>query len=401
VDNAVTWNSLSPRVGVSYALDADRKTVVRASYASFASQLQVATSGTIAANSYGYAYYIGIDGNSNGRIEREEIEPGAIGSVGIDPDNPTVSVNAIDPDLTAPRSHEIVFGADHELMRNFAISGSFTWRRFNDPIWGVDGGEPFPVIGATTADYLLDGRVSGNTEQTGAYDVPYYALDPAVAPVGGGTITRNRPGYHRSFQGFELAATKRLADRWMARFGFSWNDEREHFTDPSLSIQDPTPIRQAPLVDGGAVIRPTSGSGKSQVYLIVPKYQFIANGFWQGPWDVGIGANLVTRQGYGKPYHVNDVLTNDPVRAFKDVLVVSDLDANRLPAVTSFDLRFQKLLRLRQSNIEFDVDIFNLFNAATVLGRQYDVEATGTRGFDSVLEIMNPRIVRLGMRVKF
>jgi hypothetical protein len=69
--------------------------------------------------------------------------------------------------------------------------------------------------------------------------------------------------------------------------------------------------------------------------------------------------------------------------------------------VTSFDLRFQKLLRLRQSNIEFDVDIFNLFNAATVLGRQYDVEATGTRGFDSVLEIMNPRIVRLGMRVKF
>jgi hypothetical protein len=401
VDDAVTWNSLSPRIGVSYALDANRKTIVRGSYASFASQLQVATAGTIAANSYGYAYYIGIDGNSNGRIEREEIEPGAIGAVGIDPDNPTVTVNAIDSDLKAPRSHEIVFGVDHELMKNFAISGSFTWRRFNDPIWGVDGGEPFPVIGVTTADYLLDGRVSGNTSQTGAYDVPYYALDPAVAPVGGGTITKNRPGYHRSFQGFELSGTKRLADRWMARVGFSWNEEREHFTDRSLSVQDPTPIRQAPLVDDGVVIRPTSGSGKSQVYLIVPKYQFIANGFWQGPWDIGIGANLVTRQGYGKPYHVNDVLTNDPVRTFKDVLVVSDLDANRLPAVTSFDLRFQKLLRLGQSNLEFDVDIFNLFNAATVLGRQYDVEATGTRGFDSVLEIMNPRILRLGLRVKF
>ena len=49
----------------------------------------------------------------------------------------------------------------------------------------------------------------------------------------------------------------------------------------------------------------------------------------------------------------------------------------------------------------FDVDLFNVFNAATVLGRQYDVEATGTRGFDSVLEIMNPRILRLGLRVKF
>jgi len=113
------------------------------------------------------------------------------------------------------------------------------------------------------------------------------------------------------------------------------------------------------------------------------------------------GANLVTRQGYGKPYHVNDVLTNDPVRTFKDVLVIDDLDANRLPTVTSFDLRFQKAVRLSRSNLEFDLDIFNVFNAATVLGRQYDVEATGTRGFDSVLEIMNPRIVRLGLRVTF
>jgi Carboxypeptidase regulatory-like domain/TonB-dependent Receptor Plug Domain len=401
LDDVVTWNTLSPRIGASYALDENRRTIVRGSYASFASQLQVATAGTVAANSYGYAYYISFDTNGNGRIERPEIEPGAVGSVGIDPDNPTATVNAIDPDLKAPRSHELVFGLDREIVPNFAVSGSFTWRRFNDAIWGVAGGEPFPIIGVTSDDYFIDGRLTGNTPQTGAYDVPYYALNPEVAPVGGGTITMNRQGYHRSFKGFELSGTKRLADRWMARVGFSWNDEREYFTDPALSIQDPTPRRQAPLIDGGVVSRPTSGSGKSQVYLIVPKYQFIANGFWQGPWDVGVGANLVTRQGYGKPYYVNDVVTSDPVRTLKDVLVIDDLDANRLPAVTSFDLRFEKGIVLGRTNVVFDVDIFNLFNAATVLGRQYNVEATGDRGFDNVLEIMNPRIMRLGMRVKF
>jgi hypothetical protein len=400
LDDVVTWNTLSPRVGVSYALDEARKTIVRASYASFASQLQVATAGTVAANSYGYAYYISFDNNSNGRIEREEIEPGAIGAVGIDPDNPTTTVNAIDPDMKAPRTHEIVIGADREIIRNFALSGSFTWRRFNGALWGAQG-EPLPIIGVTSEDFLLDGRLTGNTPQTGAYDVPFYALDPGVAPVGGGTFTANREGYHRSFKGFELSGTKRLADRWMARVGFSWNDEREHFTDPSLSIQDPTSQRIAPQIDNGVVSRATSGSGKSQVYLIAPKYQFIANGFWQGPWETGIGANLVTRQGFGKPYHVNDVVTNDPVRTFKDVLVVDDLDGNRLPAVTSFDLRFEKTIQLRRSSVVFDVDLFNLFNAATVLGRQYDVEATGTRGFDSVLEIMNPRILRLGLRVRF
>ena len=78
LDDVVTWNTCrrvwapampSTRTGKPSSA---RATLV-------ASQLQVATAGTVAANSYGYAYYIGIDGNSNGRIERAEIEPGAIG----------------------------------------------------------------------------------------------------------------------------------------------------------------------------------------------------------------------------------------------------------------------------------------------------------------------------------
>ncbi len=39
VKDAIIWNNLTPRVGLTYALNASRKTVVRASYAAFASQL--------------------------------------------------------------------------------------------------------------------------------------------------------------------------------------------------------------------------------------------------------------------------------------------------------------------------------------------------------------------------
>ena len=46
-------------------------------------------------------------------------------------------------------------------------------------------------------------------------------------------------------------------------------------------------------------------------------------------------------------------------------------------------------------------DVFNVFNNATVLGRQYDLRATGATGFNKVLEIMNPRILRLGVRINF
>jgi hypothetical protein len=49
----------------------------------------------------------------------------------------------------------------------------------------------------------------------------------------------------------------------------------------------------------------------------------------------------------------------------------------------------------------FDLDVFNVGNAATVLGRQYDLRRTGPTGYNQVLEIMNPRILRLGFRVNF
>ena len=42
--------------------------------------------------------------------------------------------------------------------------------------------------------------------------------------------------------------------------------------------------------------------------------------------------------------------------------------------------------------------MFNLFNTSTVLGRDYDLASDG---FDQVREIVNPRIIRFGVRVGF
>jgi hypothetical protein len=47
------------------------------------------------------------------------------------------------------------------------------------------------------------------------------------------------------------------------------------------------------------------------------------------------------------------------------------------------------------------MDMFNVLNSSTTLGRQYDVTATGSTGFYKTLEIMNPRLIRLGMRFQF
>jgi hypothetical protein len=391
VKDAVVWNTLSPRVGASYALDDSRKTLVRGSYASFASQMNVTEAGAVSAASFAYAYYLAIDANTNRNIEADELVR-QVSVIGVDPVDPLKVVNQINPDIKAPRTHELVFGVDRELASNLGASASFTWRRSTGDLWS-------PLIGVTTADYALDGVLEGSVSPVGAFAQEYYALNEDAAPEGGGYARGNREGYHRRFRGFELALTKRLANRWMGRAAFSWNDEREYFDDPALSIQDPTPTTENPLVDGGEVTRLSAGSSKSEIYLTAPKYQIIANGYFQGPGGVNLGGNLLVRQGFGMPFYGNDVETSDPIKATKDVLVVGIGDY-RLPTLTQLDLRAEKEFRIGSRRLMFDVDLFNVLNSGTTLGRQYDVQASDPATND-ILEIMNPRILRFGVRLNF
>ena len=144
---------------------------------------------------------------------------------------------------------------------------------------------------------------------------------------------------------------------------------------------------------------PTAGSGKSQIYLTLPDYQFTANGFYQGPWGVNLGGNFVVRQGYTQMFFSNDVSTNDPVYSTKDILVIPDrVGKYRLPAVKSLDARIEKLFTLQRTTLAVDLDVFNLLNSGTVLGRIYDVSSSQ---FNHVAEIMNPRIARFGVRFSF
>jgi hypothetical protein len=393
VKNAVVWNTWSPRIGLTYAIDESRKTIGRASYSSFAGQLNAPVAGNISAASFAYAYYFASDDKHDFTIDANELGP-FIAARNIIPEDPSRPVNEIDPNYQAPRTHEIAVGIDHELMPNFGVSATYTWRRFVHQLWNVA-----PPVGATTADYLLDGYIDATLPDGTVVHQPYYALGEAATPLGNGTVTSNREGYHRSFNGLEVSATKRLANRWMGRFGFSWNSETEYFDDPSKSIVDPTPLTSDPLVNGGTVTVPTAGSGKSQIYLTLPKYQFIANGYYQGPWGVNLGANWVLRQGYSQMFFANDVGVNETVYLTKDVLVVgSNVGKYRLPNVSTLDARFEKQLTFGARRLSFDVDVFNLLNRGTVLGRKYDVQA---KDYNAVTEIMNPRIARFGVRFSF
>ncbi|MCY4120109.1 MAG: hypothetical protein OXG72_04230, partial [Acidobacteria bacterium] len=192
------------------------------------------------------------------------------------------------------------------------------------------------------------------------------------------------------------------SNRWMARIGYSYNDHREYFTNRATSIIDPTPGPTSPQRDGGLVITSTSGSGKSDIFFVSPKFQFIANGVYEAPFGINVAGNLLVRQGYGQPYHQEIQAHPRDASGFKNVLLSQDVGANRLPAITSFDVRVGKEFRVNDVTMNVDLDWFNILNAGTVLGRQYDLAtAEGPTGPGKTLEIMNPSLLRLGFRLGF
>src|SRR5688572_13046961 len=395
----------SPRIGATYALDDTGRTLLRASYGMFGSQLGSGTVQGFSAASLAVLIYSATDRNGNNIADPGELDE-LVNWSGVDPEHPGsgINFNRVDPDLKSPKTHELVIGVDRELAPDFGISAAMTWRRFNDVIWsGIDlttGNTVYPLVGITRADYVQEGTVQGTVPPVGAYSQAYYAPRPESLPVGNGAEYRNRPDYHQRFVGFEVQATKRMSNRWMGRVGFSTNSHREYFDDTSTAVQDPTPSTTWPNIEGGAYVTQTNGSGKSEIYLLLPRYQFTAGGAYQLPYRINIAGSIVAREGFGQPFF-STVESSDPGLPEKRVLLV-DPDATRLPGVFTLDLRAEKGFAFRGgSQLMLTMDMFNVLNSSTTLGRQYDVTATGSTGFYKTLEIMNPRLIRLGMRFQF
>jgi hypothetical protein len=393
-DDVVVWNSVTPRVGLSYALDESRRTLLRASYGMFASQLNATAGGFLSVIDYRGVYiYDVVDANGN-RVA----DPGELAGLpivdwyGFDINNPGNVASPIHSvgDYSTPMTHEVQFGVDRELMRNFGISGTFTWRHFNNFVWRNNG--------LRSDDYQQNGTFTGTFSPVGSVSVPFYGVIPSRIPANqAATVYTKREDYYQRYMGFEVAATKRMSNRWMARIGFSTNSHKEYFDSPE-AIADPTPTQTNPNIDGGTVIRSSAGSGKSSIFQVLPSYQFIATGAYQARWGINLGMNMVVRQGFAMPYNHDRVASGDPIAPNKAVLLVSDVTDFRLPSVTSLDFRIGKEFTFNRARFNLDFDVFNLLNRSTVLGRQYNLRLSTA---DQVQEIMNPRVLRVGLRFGF
>jgi hypothetical protein len=404
-DTPFTWKNISPRAGITYALDEARKSVVRASYSRYAGQLETGTVGvTNPSTTIGSATYRWVDLNGDHFAQANEVllNQFITAAGGFNPANPTAvtSSNVLDPNLKAPKTSSVVAGFDRELMPNLAAQVNYSYTRTSD-LFGNFTGRITPRTGVTLGDYLPGAGFSGTLPDGTPYNVPTFIPNPvAVAAGANGFLTTNIPDYYTDYHGLELGLIKRMSNKWMGRVGFAWNNAREHYTavDGMYDTNgNPTPTLSEPLKDGGQFAPQSGGSGSGSIYINA-KWQFNANALYVAPYGIEVSGNVFGRQGYPYPLFRQGTTATLGGDSTLSVLVTPQIDYFRYPDLWNTDLRASKTFKVDTVSIRGIIDCFNVFNANTALVRNNNI-ASPT--FNQIAQNLSPRIFRVGLVVSF
>jgi hypothetical protein len=413
----IRWSDVSPRLGMSYALDADRRTVLRASFARYAGQLSYGDIQRENPVAISWLYYPWTDLNGDRFPQADEVDTSTLIAGNVDPERAGdvgSTAGKIDRDLGAKHDYELVLGIDRELAANFAVGAAYTWRRSSDwaytPRLGGDCADPSNPTASTCRIIQPAEYEPSATDSKNGFAATALAPDESLVEAGHfGRIETNRPGYYTLFNGIELTATKRLSNRWMGRLAFSFNDWTEHWkagvtpTGGNLNAVagNPTAMETDPLVNGGQVALLSGGSGKASFYTSV-KWQMYANGLVQLPWGFDLSGALFGRQGGPYPLAMRLDGGQDSTLA---VLVTPRIDAKRYENVWNLDLRLARALKLRGTSLTLAAEVFNVLNNGVVLSRYRYVDSSvfvstgaGARPDQSlgrIEEVLSPRIARI------
>ena len=292
----MTWKNLSPRVGMTYDLSGEGRTVVNSSFATYYGQMAPGQlSGELAATGAVFVRYPWSDTNGDGFVQANEVN--AAGqplsrSNEYNPSNPSnfLSPGTVDPNIENDRTFEFIAGVDHQIMNGLAVGASYIWRKYDNFNWQ-------DRVGLTSANYVPVNYTPTTCPATARCEqVTYY--QPNI-PIPSAFVRTNVPDRSRDFNGFELTMRKRMANRWAMSGSYAYNNAIDNW-DSANAYEDPTNID---LLNGYQYAPESAGSGVDSVFTNA-KWLFKLNGSVTMPLEINVGAGYQARQGYPFPQSI-------------------------------------------------------------------------------------------------
>ena len=410
-DPGVVFNNFSPRLGMTYDLSGNGKTLARANYARYYGQVGLGGVASeinpVASTGLRYPW---VDANGNRFADAGEIllsaNPLAVTQGNWSAANPAnvVSSNTVDPNLKNDTTDEVIVGVDRELGRGLAVGANYVWRRYGNFQWEDKNG-------ITTADWVpttftpAASSCPGADNRTAAAQCPSVTyFQPAFQQPTVFTYT-NAPGYNRTFNGVEVTARKRMSNHWLMNSSFSFNSAVYNYNDFSGSnnmssgTAGTVPLTEDPtnraVRNGNQYDFLTSGSGIGSVFVNA-KWLFKLSGLYELPYAINVSAFYNARQGY--PFE-RGILSPSRANGGNTVWVLLDpIGDSRLPNYQNLDFHVERPVRLQGVRFIPSLDVFNVANSNTIQAIRGTQNAANANQIQAILA---PRVVRFGIRVNW
>ncbi len=360
-NNLPNWNNVFPRVGAAYDLTGRGTTAVKGNIGWYVQSQGTGFAMTYSPSIVAVDQRTWTDLNHDDVAEENEIGPTSNTNFGIRRnENPA-------PNISRPYQLVADIGVQHQLLPGFGLSVSYDYRRFYNTIWTQNLALNVPV------DYTLvtvpDPRGNGGT-------LPVYNLAPGKLGLIN-ELDSNSPSNTTWYKGVDVSVDYRFHS--LTLLG---GTSTGRTLSKTCDVEDPNNLRFC----------------DQSLYNVPLLTQFKLAGTYVLPYDVHVGANFQSQPG------AEQVITYAVVKSILPTLTQTSVNVRLnepgsayMPRVNELDLTLSKSFRHANVDIRPEIALFNLFNANPVLTQ------TNTFGpaLGNVLTILNPRVLRVGMTVKF
>jgi hypothetical protein len=398
------FTDISPRLGATYDLTGDGKTILRGNYARYYDGYTVGYD-QYSNPTYSYNGVILYYANANGDrlVQPNEITgireyyggaaPGPFDQAQFD------SLKRLG-DIESAVTDELVVGFEREVVKDLSLYVSYTYRNYDKFTQAV----PF---GVTAADYAPAGVFNFSHPDYGDFTIPFSDI---TFQHDGTQLLKTIDGYTQSYSGVDFGGRKRMSNNFMLNAFITLQRQKAHYdggdsffvvTGDGISVRDV--YADPTLVDGFYDDKPyafvSGGSGKTGVFPYA-EWTFRASGIYQAPWDISLGAFVRYQQGFPQPLFAQVPAGNlSAFYAAGRLLLLEPLGDQRYDNIFTLDFNVQKVFDFGNAGrFTFAVDVFNVTNENTVVQRE---RRTTTATFNALQENLSPRAVRLGFKYSF
>jgi hypothetical protein len=284
------------------------------------------------------------------------------------------TTNRFSPDLEWPVANEYSVELQHQLPGSVVVTAGYVRRETRRNIGSANLAVPL--------DSYLPLQV---TEVTSGRQVTVYNQAPALRGRFD-VLFDNYQELNTNFNGLDLTVQRGLSNGWMLSGGASFGKAVGDIYCVVAYVSTCTSVMNNPnfTFRNGLVGNDTP-------------YALRMSGIYVLPYQVWVSATAQHNAGFPEITTVSVSSNTVALTQVTQSLVVEPRGTSRLPALNSIDLSVKRPFKRGAVSFEPRLDMYNLTNAATILGRIAQLGPT----YGRVNSIQKGRLIKLGFNVDF